>query len=262
MKVIFSCLLAVAVVAAQVLGLAQPVQAGQVAHPAAQDPPPPPAADTLAFLDSVHAQEPLLADDFATEEGPWRVATTDDTALAFEDGSYHIAIDAEDTLEWSNAGFSVGDFLAEVDTTFVAGPGSSQYGLFFRYVDDMNAYPFTISGDGMYQLYKLADGDVEMLVEETEADLLAAGRGAANRLGVLAQGPTITLLANGEILAQVEDDAFTAGDIALAAGTLSGSGTEIAFDNLAVWDLAAASGRSFSSSCWRPAPSSARFSSS
>lgn len=239
MKTMLACLLALAIVAAQVLGLAQPIQASAPSFPPAQTPPTRPA-DTLAFLDAVRAQEPLLAANFSSEEGPWRVETTDDTALAFADGSYHITIAAEDTLEWSTAGLGVADFLAEVDTTFVAGPGTSQYGLFFRYVDDMNAYLFTISGDGMYQLYKLADGDVEMLVEETESDLIEAGRGAANRLGVLAQGPTIALLANGAILTQVEDESFQEGDIALAAGTLSGSGTEIAFDNLAVWDLAVA----------------------
>src|SRR5262249_14447701 len=60
---------------------------------------------------------------------------------------------------------------------------------------------------------------------------------ATNKLGLLAEGGDITLLANDKVLTQVKDDTFSQGTLGLAAGTLKQGGLEVAFDNLNLWSL-------------------------
>jgi hypothetical protein len=71
----------------------------------------------------------------------------------------------------------------------------------------------------------------------TESEAIKIGKGFVNRLSVLAEGPRIEVWVNDEMLAEVKDDTFTEGSVALAAGTFDEGGVEIAFDNLSIWDL-------------------------
>jgi hypothetical protein len=61
-----------------------------------------------------------------------------------------------------------------------------------------------------------------------------------NRLGVLAQGSTIALLINDEIVDQTTDDAFVGGQVALSLGTVDEANATGRFDNFDLWVQAAA----------------------
>ena len=69
------------------------------------------------------------------------------------------------------------------------------------------------------------------------ADAVVMAPDEPMRLGVLAEGPAITLLANGEVLTQVQDDSFAEGGIALVSGTFEADSYESFFDNLELWAL-------------------------
>jgi hypothetical protein len=57
---------------------------------------------------------------------------------------------------------------------------------------------------------------------------------ATNLIEVICQGSRMTFVVNGQQLAQVEDDRFTHGDIALYAGSFYQGGVQVNFDNLRV----------------------------
>jgi len=61
--------------------------------------------------------------------------------------------------------------------------------------------------------------------------------GVTARLGVLAEGDALTLLVDGEIVAQVADDSFGRGRLALAAGTFDAAPAVASFDNVDIWIL-------------------------
>ena len=48
---------------------------------------------------------------------------------------------------------------------------------------------------------------------------------------VSCEGTTLALYANGQLLAQVEDDTLEAGDVGMAVGTVARGGTSIWFDD-------------------------------
>ena len=127
------------------------------------------------------------------------------------------------------------DFLAEADVSLAEGAPNTQVGMLFRVQDTDNFYSYYIDGEGNYALWKLVDNEWQEIIPSTPSDLLDTSEGAVNRLGVLAQGPTIALLINDEIVDQTTDDTFAGGQIALSVGTVDEANATGRFDNFDLW---------------------------
>ena len=190
-------------------------------------------------LDSIRSGEPAFVDDFSAGAGEWDSESTDETIYDFVDGAFYFRVIPTDWVSYSQTDTVYTDFLAEVDTEHSFGPVSVEYGLYFRNVDGSNYYYFGISANGQFNLWKRIDGEWEEILTWTESAALETGEGAYNRIGVLAEGSSITLLANDVVLAEVEDDSIAAGALGLFVRTYDEEDVEIAFDNVEVWELAA-----------------------
>ena len=152
-------------------------------------------------------------------------------------GAYRIDVEPPNITPGSTGDVTVADFLLEVEGAQLAGP-TGQYGVFFRQVDDQNFYFYAVTPFQTYSLWKMVDGEWTALIEWTTAEAILPEEGDVNRIGVLAEGEQITLLVNDVAVAQIEDDTFTEGNVALAAGTFDEGGIEVEFDNLEIWELA------------------------
>jgi hypothetical protein len=188
--------------------------------------------DVISVVNAIRAQEPTIYANFNRRDRRWSTASDEETARFFADGAYHIQVSEQSATygEWSLAGLVVADFLLEVDVTITAGIAA----LLFRHIDDDNFYVTGIGADGGYWLNRMQEGAVARLIEWTQSDAIKVGQESSNRLGVLARGSHLVFMVNNQIVATVVDPAFSAGDIALAAAR----GSQIAFDELKVWDLA------------------------
>jgi hypothetical protein len=199
----------------------------------------PEPVDVSARLAEIQATDPTFTEDFRRDEGVWSTTADDQSEFFYERRTYHILVNVTGWMSWQFPEPALepppADFLAEVDVEHVAGPTNGEYGLIFRYVDQQNFYFYAISGLGTYSLWKKVDDEWQTLIDWTESPALVAGEGAINRIGVLAEGATITLLANETSVAQFEDESFAAGAVGLAAGTFDEAGLEVAFDNLDLW---------------------------
>jgi len=190
-------------------------------------------------LDSIRSGEPAFVDDFSAGAGEWDSESTDETIYDFVDGTFYFRVIPVDWVSYSQTDTVYTDFLAEVDTEHSFGPVAVEYGLYFRNVDGNNYYYFGISANGQFNLWKRIDGEWEEILSWTESDALEVGEGAFNRIGVLAEGSNIALLANDVVLAEVEDDSIAAGALGVFVRTYDEEDVEIAFDNVEVWELAA-----------------------
>lgn len=193
-------------------------------------------ADQLVEL---HSVDPVFYDEFRRADDSWSAPTSDGVTFAVQNRAFQFQIDAANTIDWSSnsaiADLGLIDYLVEVDAALMEGPADGYYGLQFRQVDDANFYRFLISG-GVCKLSKVVDNELITLIDWTDAGLVTAeGAPTWVRLGVLAQGATITLLIDDTPVAQVQDDTFSAGSVALVAGTFEESGLVVAFDNLELW---------------------------
>lgn len=177
----------------------------------------------------------LFSDDFNNPLSGWDFRRDLDAITDYADGEFVIYVGRPDTALWSNANRYMTDVRIEVDARQVAGPDHNLYGVICRYQDADNFYRFVIAGDGYAGITKRSHGDVIVISGPHLAISPAVQLGTAtNHLEAVCQGPQLSLLVNGELVAQAWDGEFPAGDTGLIASAGMDPGVEIRFDNYSV----------------------------
>jgi len=192
-----------------------------------------PVADPGGPSESIGA---LLDDDFSDSSSGWDSVRTDEGMTDYDSGAYRIVVDRETSDYWGNPGKSFTDVRVEVDATKGGGPDDNDFGLQCRYQDTDNFYAFFISSDGFYGIAKIIGGEYQLLGAEDmlPSDSIRQGD-ATNHIRADCIGSRLTLYANGDQLHSASDDTFATGDVGLIAGTFTTPGTDIRFDNFAVY---------------------------
>lgn len=181
--------------------------------------------------------EVTVSDNFSRNTGQWTVDTGRDALRTIARGRLTVRVPEAELFRWSTleSADPFADFYVEVDATKEAGPADGMLGIIFRYEDIDNFYAFLISADGWYTLLKYVDGEANRPIDWSESEALETDEGAANKLGVLADGREIAIYANDEELDRVQDRSFAEGQIALLAGTNRDGDLEVSFDNFGLW---------------------------
>jgi 3-keto-disaccharide hydrolase len=111
---------------------------------------------------------------------------------------------------WRLTDRGMSNFYMEGSFTTVTCSGKDQYGLVFRSPDYATGegYYFGITCDGNYSLL-LSDGNqYHKLIDSSFSDQIKPGSNQANRLGVLAEGPKISLFINGAKVNETSNSAY------------------------------------------------------
>lgn len=186
--------------------------------------------------ESPYLIEVELEDDFSDPSSGLGQFADANSIRGYQEGVYVIGTSKGDTAIYADyEQHTFDDFLLQVATLHVSGPVDNYYGVIFRMRDVNNFYVFNISSDGYFQVRKRKNKEFTDLVRWTKSDLIKQGVGGVNQLQVLCVGSTIAVFINGEKVAEVEDEDFRRGRIALTAGTNEGGEMMlVAFDNLTV----------------------------
>ncbi len=187
------------------------------------------------LIQTIRATAPAATYSFDTNDGAWSLGSNAQSARSIARGQLLMQLDATNTFIWSLNERPLGDFYVEVDTAHQAGAIDNFFGLIFRMQDTENFYLAVVSSDGQFTLGKYVDDSFTTLARWTPTDALNAGEGGRNRLGLLALGDEITLLANGQELTSIQDASFTQGAWGLTLGSIDSDATAVAFDNASVW---------------------------
>jgi len=179
----------------------------------------------------------LYQDDFSSNSSGWDVYSDESMTTDYFDGGYHIMVTTTQYYSWANPGKVFTDTRTEVDGKFLAGPQDAEMGLICRYQDNSNFYFGIVAADGYYGIFKNLNGEFNLIGTESMSTSSKINQGleATNQVRFDCVGDTLTLSANGEVLAQVKDSQFVSGDIGLIAGTYDVAGTDAWFDNLVVY---------------------------
>ena len=177
----------------------------------------------------------LFEDDFSDPGSGWEVGDYDGGSVGYKDGIYFAISKGDGNNMWGVANRSFSDLVVEVDATQVSAPASNDnaYGIGCRIQPNGDGYYLVISGDGFASIVKAVGDDFELLVDWAASDVIVQGN-ASNRLRADCDGPDFALFANGELLVEASDSAFSEGDIALAGTSFGAEPTEIHFDKLVV----------------------------
>jgi uncharacterized repeat protein (TIGR02543 family) len=179
--------------------------------------------------------EVLFYDDFSDPNSGWVTYSASDGRVMYSNGCLYV----KDYTAYTGTMFGEAqryftDFVIEVETWLVGGTDDNWHVVGCRMADYNNAYCFSISADGWYMIDKEVNGSVIPLVSPTTSYHINEGTGAVNLVRVECIGSSLSLYVNGYLLDTVYDSTFSGGDIFLGSNALSGSYTEVAFDNLTV----------------------------
>ena len=199
--------------------------------------PPPLSPDDPRY--GLNLAAPHYWDDFSSNL-TWVGPNFDGAMNVWDDGRLR-ATDflADKFLWWSTTipDVDAGNLYVEVTAEFDECSGKDAIGLAVR-VDPDNrnsGYTLEFSCDGSYRIRKLVAGTIQTLLEWTSSDLILSGPDTTNVLGFLAQGTTLTVFANGEVLSSIEANAFFKGNFGLFSDASSTPGLTIYFDDFKLW---------------------------
>jgi hypothetical protein len=178
-----------------------------------------------------------------TMDGPgrWYLVDTSTTKFSFDGGYLTMtAFNAGGLDEWGlGVSADLTDFYLELSVKM--GPscsGLDRYGIIFRAPDPGQGYVYEFSCDGRYRLYKW-DGDSYTGVQEWKANAaIVSGENQVNRQGVMVEGNTAKLYANGKLLGEYTLDAYPKGRIGLVVGSKNTANFKALVDTATFWNLA------------------------
>lgn len=170
----------------------------------------------------------VVEESFAKGPDGWSFAATSSTPpLRFDAPGVVVTLPGGETsvaaywLEKSPGGEAAlyGDAAISVTMTLLSAeaPTQSYCGVSFRAQSDKDNYRLFIDGEGFYRLTRRKDNVSNALIDWTRHEALVPGLGQKNRVQVVLEGSKITVYGNGVKLAQVNDDTFATGHVALQA---------------------------------------------
>lgn len=176
----------------------------------------------------------LFSDDFSDAKSGWGIHIDGDGGYGYVNGAYYLDANGPGKFCSSLASRHLSNFVIDVDTTQETAPVDSSWGLICRYQDAENFYLFEISNDGYYAISALVDNAWTSLVDWTQSSAINCGQKATNHLTVTCQGNRLSLAINEQLVADIEDNTFTSGDLGFALTTYDQGGARILFDNVVV----------------------------
>ncbi|NIS81296.1 MAG: hypothetical protein GTO14_14080 [Anaerolineales bacterium] len=113
--------------------------------------------------------------------------------------------------------------------------GLDRYGMLIRASDPNHAYVYGFSCNGRYRLYRWNDGEYKALADWKSSGHIISGPKQTNRLGILAEGNSFKLYANGKLLTTVTDSMFDEGRFGLFIGAAETDNFEVFVEEVAYW---------------------------
>jgi hypothetical protein len=164
-------------------------------------------------------------------------------AINMWDDGRHSATDnyADQYIWWSTTKdeLEVGNLYAEITAEMGDCSGKDGYGFSVRVSGEMrnSGYALEFSCDGAYRMRKFSAGSVVTLIDWTSSEMIEAGPNSVNRMGFLADGNQLYVIANGEVLDQIEDADLISGNFGLYASAENTPGLTVYYDDFYLWYL-------------------------
>ncbi len=184
-------------------------------------------------------KQPAWEDTFKSSKY-WYLLHTGNTQWSLKKGHLIMkAFSAGKRDEWGLATHSaLDDFFMEA--TFTTGEeceGRDRYGLLIRSTSANSGYVFSFACDGYFRFYRWDGANYYALQEWKQDSNILAGPNQINRMGILAEGASFKLYANGKLIGEYEDDTFDYGKFGLVIGSGETSNLIVYVEDIAYWLL-------------------------
>ncbi|HEX9134106.1 MAG TPA: family 16 glycoside hydrolase [Ktedonobacteraceae bacterium] len=193
---------------------------------------------------------PLFRDAFADNTTGWDL-TSIPGKFSVKVGSGSMILEDDDNkLLWEILpGKTFTDFRLDVDATLSRGDPNNGYGVYIRGASSQDSdlgtyYRFELYGDGTYAIFKgsldtTGHTQSNMVQSYTQHNAIAKA-GNVNHITIVAKGPTMTLMVNGQTVYTYTDVNYKSGSVALFVSNLPKltPGAQATFARLAVFPAA------------------------
>ena len=194
---------------------------------------------------------PLFSDSFQNNNNGWDLTSISGKYSVKVGGGSMVLEDDDNKLLWELVpGTKVySDFKLVVDATLSRGDQSNGYGVFIRGASNQNSelatyYRFELYGDGTYAVFKgvldaTGNSQSNTLVDYT-MDPAIQKQGNVNHITIIANGPSMAFIVNGQTLKVPTDTSYTGGSVALFVSNLPAPtppGAQATFNNLAIYPV-------------------------
>ena len=177
----------------------------------------------------------LVEDSFDDPASGFLSLRDEEGITDYDQGGYRIKVDKPEWFFWVESGRTFTDVKIDVDAKKIGGPDNNEYGVICRYQDENNFYFFTITSDGYYGVSKQLSDEISLIgMTELKSSSAINQVDGENHITVVCDGNKLQFSVNGTLLAELEDDSFSSGDIGMIAASGDDPGTDILFDNLLV----------------------------
>ena len=196
-----------------------------------------PAATDLASDPRQRLGDPTWQDTFSNSNN-WPLYEDEHVSMNIQDGRLEMnAFNADKWESWMISRPDIENFYLEASAQPDTCSELDRYGLIARAPQGNQGYLFGFSCDGRYALRKWDGREFTVLIDWTASEFILTGAGQTNRLGLMAQGSTLSLYANGYLLAETTDDSYDRGSFGPFVGSANTPNFRVNFTEFAYWDL-------------------------
>jgi hypothetical protein len=191
---------------------------------------------------------PLFSDNFASNTYGWNLQNDGATFITTL-GNNALTLECNtNKLLWELVPGSrtYDNFQVAFDATFTKGDQNNGYGVYIRGTanatsDLASYYRFELYGDASYAVFKgtpnAAGTTVDTKLVDYTGSALINKKGKVNHILIIANGPKLTFMVNGQVLKTVTDASYTTGTIALFVSNLPNAnpGAQAQFSKFAIY---------------------------
>lgn len=191
---------------------------------------------------------PLFSDSFASDIHGWNLQSSPGNyTVVLGNGGLSLGIEQHKLLwELVPGQRSFGDFILAVNAVLSQGDQNDGYGVYIRGASNQASdlatyYRFELYGDGSYAIFKgMVDASGHLISVKIVNYTLSAAiqkQGRLNHIMIVARGPVLTLVVNGQLLSTFTDQSYTDGSVALFISNLpqAGPAAEVQFSQFAIY---------------------------
>ena len=173
-----------------------------------------------------------INDDFSDKDSGWGQFIYPEASAVYKNDAYQITINVPNSDVFITYPRIYINSVVQADINKVSGSNDNNFGLICRFEDERNFYAGQVSSDGYAGIFKVKNGEYELIgIEEMVPVAAILGGEAVNEVRLECIQDTITLYVNGEIADTQTDETFISGEVGMIAGTISGYDGVFQFDN-------------------------------
>lgn len=193
---------------------------------------------------------PFFSDSFFSDAHGWNLQSSPGNyTVTLGNGVLGLQVEKKNLLwELLPGEKTFSDFTLTVKAVLSGGDQNNGYGVYIRGTPDQETdlgtyYRFELFGDGSYAILKgVRDLSGNTIAAKIVNDTLSPAirkRGEVNQLMIVANGPALSFVVNGQLLKAVKDTSFSSGSIALFVSNLPQArpGAQAQFSQLAIYPV-------------------------